>query len=333
MLRPCIPLGDSFLPAGSRPSPTAGFATAASSSSSSAASGKPAPHEDETPVERYHRLVAETEQLRQQLRSTPAADVDGAASVGVWGALSSGVADLQTELDAVAAQLHKTLGATPPAPAAGTNSSAAASAAAATPAPPSPASTELLAAAELEARLAAAEAALGLGGVASPTSAAAATAPSPALASLEKQLAALTASPAALTSLAERADKAAARLRSLADARAAAQAGLADPDAMVLAAGRLAAAAQAAEALQTALTSTLPAVASRLLTLDTVHREAALFTQRLAAVEEAAARSERRLAEDAELLREVRAGLAALGAPGAAAPGATSAAAAKGGHR
>lgn len=281
---------------------------------------------EETPVERYHRLVAETEELRSQLQGVTASGAGG-GSAGVWAALDSGVADLQRELGGLAGQLHAALSSVASRSGGGGGASEVAPRASAADggvaAPTAPSSTAaaaagVLAAAELEGRVAAVEAALGLTGAPAPADGAGAGggAPSPLgarLGALERQLALLS-SPSELAALTARADKAAASLRALSDARAAAQAGLADPTAMVVASGRLARAAEAAEALAALTVQVLPPLTSRLLSLDAVHREAALFTQRLAAVEATSGATARSLEEDAALLREVRAAVDALAA-------------------
>jgi hypothetical protein len=63
------------------------------------------------------------------------------------------------------------------------------------------------------------------------------------------------------------------------------------------------------ETLEAAASHTLPALASRLASLDALHREAALFSHRLRAAESAVASIDSSLAEDREVLREVKASI------------------------
>lgn len=263
--------------------------------------------------------MAETNELRVQLQSINSPS--GTNGTGnIWSALDSGVTDLQRELGSLASQLETALSVSTRAgnhsnetasEPISRSSSAGTGVGASNVGTLSPA-TSLLASAELESRVSAMEVVLGLTGGTSPEPAAQDSSPlGSRLAGLERQLALLS-SPAELDALSLRAERAAASLRALSDAKAAAQAGLPDPAAMVIASGRLARAAEAAESLSALAAQVLPPLSSRLLSLDTLHREAALFTQRLAGVEDASARSEAMLREDAGLLREVQAALQAL---------------------
>jgi hypothetical protein len=312
----------------------------------------------ETPLQRYHRLLAEVTRFQSELQQVADADARrpagstavAAADNAVWSSISGGTTALAEQLSRLQAQAARLSAPDPAMMAPGGPSTAVGerlqtvlqslqpldaaagtarpAAAPASPVPGRVAGTsslaEALSVADMEARVARIEAALGVGypetGAEGSEAAIGGHGPAAGLTArlqaVEQLLGALT--PAALADVTAQAERATAALRALSAAWSAASA---DVGAAVAAGGNggggyLVAEQRVRTAVETverwdAVAAALPALVSRLASLDVVHRDAALFAQRVRAAETQLASLEGALSSDAAVLREVQEGLRA----------------------